>query len=70
MLKNGGAVDLSRIKMAGAKEFSSIFFGRKASTYKSIGLLAMQYKVPVVVGCARRINDQFKFRLKCRTYLS
>ena len=39
------------------------FFGRKASTYKSIGLLAMEYEVPVVIGYARRIGDRFRFRV-------
>jgi KDO2-lipid IV(A) lauroyltransferase len=37
------------------------FFGRKASTYKSIGLLAMQYETPVIIGYSRRLNDEFKF---------
>jgi lauroyl/myristoyl acyltransferase len=30
------------------------FFGRAASTYKSIGLLAIQHNVPVLIGYARR----------------
>jgi len=32
------------------------FFNRLASTYKSIGLLAMQYEATVICGCARRIR--------------
>jgi KDO2-lipid IV(A) lauroyltransferase len=39
------------------------FFGRKASTYKSIGLLAMEYQVPVVIGYARRIGRNFRFHV-------
>ena len=32
------------------------FFGRLASTYKTIGLLAMQFDAPVVVGQAKRLS--------------
>ena len=39
------------------------FFGRAASTYKSIGLVAMQYEIPVVIGYARRLNDRFHFKV-------
>jgi KDO2-lipid IV(A) lauroyltransferase len=39
------------------------FFGRLASTYKSIGLLAIQHDIPIVVGYARRINDRFSFEI-------
>ncbi len=46
---------------AGPKGIFVDFFGRRASTYKSIGLVAMQYNAPVVVAYARRIGDEFKF---------
>ncbi|MCH2152254.1 MAG: lysophospholipid acyltransferase family protein [Phycisphaerales bacterium] len=39
------------------------FFGRLASTYKSIGLLAMKYELPLVVTMAERINGGFKYRI-------
>jgi KDO2-lipid IV(A) lauroyltransferase len=47
---------------AGSKGMFVDFFGRLASTYKSIGLLAMEYEVPVVIGYARRIDDRFHFQ--------
>ena len=58
-----GAVAFVADQNAGSKGLFVDFFGRKASTYKSIGLLAMQYEVPVVIGYARRMNDQFKFEV-------
>ncbi|MSR19041.1 MAG: hypothetical protein EXS00_07750 [Phycisphaerales bacterium] len=41
------------------------FFGRLASSYKSIGLLAMRYEVPIVVGLAQRLCGQFRYRVSC-----
>src|SRR6185503_3598269 len=46
---------------AGSKGMFVDFFGRKASAYKSIGLLAMQHDCPIVCGYARRLDDRFKF---------
>jgi KDO2-lipid IV(A) lauroyltransferase len=63
VLDRGGAVGFIADQNAGPKGIFVDFFGRKASTYKSIGLLAMQYKVPVVIGYARRIGDKFKFTI-------
>ena len=42
---------------AGRKGLFVDFFGRPASTYKSIGLLAMVTGSPIVVGYARRRGD-------------
>jgi KDO2-lipid IV(A) lauroyltransferase len=58
-----GAVGFVADQNAGSKGIFVDFFGRKASTYKSIGLLAMQYDVPVVIGYSRRVDDQFKFAI-------
>lgn len=62
-LARHGAVGFIADQNAGPKGIFVDFFGRKASTYKSIGLLAMEYKVPVVIGYARRIQDRFRFEL-------
>ena len=48
---------------AGDKGVFVPFFNRLASAYKSIGLLAIQYDVPVICGYARRVNNQFKFEV-------
>ena len=50
---------------AGEKGIFVDFFGRKASTYKSIGLLALTNNIPIVVGYARRIGDRFFFEIGC-----
>ncbi len=71
--KKGAAQDMQRILASGAalglvadqngskKDIFVDFFGKKAATYKSIGLLAMNYNVPIVVGSARRLDDDYKF---------
>ncbi|MDB5353658.1 MAG: Lipid biosynthesis acyltransferase [Phycisphaerales bacterium] len=61
VLDRRGAVGFIADQNAGSKGIFVDFFGRKASTYKSIGLLAMQYEVPVVIGYARRVDDRFHF---------
>jgi KDO2-lipid IV(A) lauroyltransferase len=63
ILDQGGTVAFIADQNAGAKGMFVDFFGRKASTYKSIGLLAMRYDVPVVIGYARRIKDRFRFEV-------
>jgi len=48
---------------AGRKGLFVEFFGRPASTYKSIGLLAMAKRVPIVVGYAVRVRPGFHYRI-------
>ncbi len=48
---------------AGDKGIFVDFFGRKASTYKSIGLLAITNNIPIGVGYARRIDNRFFFEI-------
>jgi KDO2-lipid IV(A) lauroyltransferase len=48
---------------AGKKGVFVDFFGRKASTYKSIGLLAITKNMPIVVGYSRRIDNRFYFEI-------
>jgi KDO2-lipid IV(A) lauroyltransferase len=66
VLENKGVVGFTADQNAGAKGMFVDFFGRKASAYKSVGLLAMQYEVPVVIGYARRVKDTFRFVCGCQ----
>ena len=54
MLREGTLVGFIGDQDAGRKGIFVEFFGRPASTYKSIGLLAMATGSPIVVGYARR----------------
>ena len=63
VLESGGSLCFIADQNAGHKGLFVDFFGYKASTYKSIGLLAMEYEVPIVVGCARRIGRGFEYEI-------
>lgn len=39
------------------------FFGQMASAYKSIGLFAMRYELPVAVGVAYRVGEGFRYQV-------
>ena len=57
VLRDGGALGFIADQNAGDRGMFVPFFGKLASTYKSIGLLAMRKRVPVVCGYAHRVAD-------------
>lgn len=59
VLKDGRFLGFLPDQNAGQKGIFVDFFGRKASTHRSVALLACQHEVPVVVGYCRRIGDRF-----------
>ena len=63
ILESGGALCFIADQDAGRKGIFVDFFGRPASTYKSIGLLAINHQVPVVVGYARRTSLDFEYEI-------
>ncbi len=62
-LRNGALVGFIGDQDAGRKGLFVDFFGRPASTYKSIGLLAMAMNVPIIVGYARRKANTPRFQV-------
>ncbi|HOA72336.1 MAG TPA: lysophospholipid acyltransferase family protein [Phycisphaerae bacterium] len=63
VLAGGGTLAFIADQNAGHKGLFVDFFGRKASTYKSIALLAIQHQVPIIVGYARRVSKRFEYEL-------
>jgi len=51
---------------AGRKGLYVDFFGREASTFKSIGLMVMEYRIPLVVVSCRRLGETFRFEITPR----
>ncbi|MFO0959631.1 MAG: lysophospholipid acyltransferase family protein [Isosphaeraceae bacterium] len=65
VLKSGGVLSFLADQDAGQNGLYVEFFGRQASTHKAIALLAIEYRTPVVVGCARRIGPGFRYEVSC-----
>jgi len=63
IISSGATLCLIADQDAGRKGIFVDFFGRKASTYKSIGLLAITNNIPIVVGGSRRIDNRFQFEI-------
>jgi len=63
VLGRGGALGFIADQNAGDKGLFVPFFGRLASTYKSIALLAITQEVSLICGYARRFGDGFDYEL-------
>ncbi|MHC5108597.1 MAG: lysophospholipid acyltransferase family protein [Planctomycetota bacterium] len=66
VLERGGLLAFIADQDAGRKGVFVDFFGVPASTYKSIGLLAMQSGRPIVVGSCRRVGKRARYEV-CAT---
>jgi len=60
ILEQGGHLAMLADQDAGSRGLFVDFFGRPASTFKSIALLAIQHRALIVVGYARRLPDDFE----------
>ncbi len=63
ILGQGGQLGFVADQNAGKKGLFVPFFNRMASTYKSIGLLAISQQVPILCGFARRIGPSFHYEI-------
>ena len=63
IISSGATLAFIADQDAGRKGVFVDFFQRKASTYKSIALLAMTYNIPIAVSYSRRIGDNFFFEV-------
>jgi len=61
VLGGGGTLGFIADQNAGKKGLFVPFFGRLASTYKSIGLLAITQNVPIICGYARRVPPGYRY---------
>ena len=63
VIERGGGLAFIADQNAGDRGVFVPFFGRLASSYKSIGLLAINRRVPIVCGYARRVGEQFQYEV-------
>lgn len=63
VLQSGGSLGFIADQNAGEKGLFVPFFGRLASTYKSIGLLALTQNIPIVCGYACRLPPGLKYEI-------
>jgi len=61
--RQGESLGLIADQDAGKKGLFVDFFGRPASTFKSIAVMAAVHNMPVAVGYSRRIGNQYRFEV-------
>lgn len=64
--QNGASLGFIADQDAGRKGVFVDFFGRPASTFKSIALLAITQNRPIAVGYSRRLGNRFFFEIGCQ----
>jgi KDO2-lipid IV(A) lauroyltransferase len=69
ILQGGGMLGVIADQNAGDQGLFVPFFNRLASTYKSIGLLALRYDVPIACGHAVRLGDDLRYELRVEDYI-
>src|SRR5260370_9324904 len=62
LLAGGGGLGMVGDQDAGPRGLFVNFFGRPASTFKSIALLSLEYNAPIVVTASARIGHPMRYR--------
>jgi KDO2-lipid IV(A) lauroyltransferase len=62
VLEQGGVMATLADQDAGARGLFVEYFGRPASTHKAIALLALQYRVPLVVSITTKVGEPFRYQ--------
>ncbi len=65
VLDRGETLAFTADQNAGDRGLFVPFFGKLASAYKSIGVLAIRRKLPIVCGYAHRVGTDFRFEVGC-----
>lgn len=64
LFRSTGRVSFTADQNAGDRGMFVPFFGRLASAYKSISLMAIRYHVPIICGVAKRVRyDRFEYEI-------
>lgn len=69
LISNDKNVGFIADQNAGDRGMFVPFFGRLASTYKSIGLLAMRYKIPIAAVHAKRVDGKFQYEVNVTDFI-
>jgi KDO2-lipid IV(A) lauroyltransferase len=69
LITNNTSVGFIADQNAGPRGLFVPFFGRLASTYKSIGILAMRYNLPIAAVHAKRIDGMFKYEVSVTDFI-
>lgn len=69
VLRGGGVLAFLADQDAGERGLFVDFFGRPASTHKSIAILALEHRAPVAVGYARRVGPGFRYEVGCHAII-
>ncbi|MCG3138209.1 MAG: Lipid A biosynthesis lauroyltransferase [Phycisphaerae bacterium] len=65
VLTRGHLLGFMADQNAGSRGVFVDFFGRPASTFRSIALLAIEYEVPIIVGYCQRVAGVFQHVMGC-----